>query len=81
MVSREDTIKMMTNEIDLNLMINVIFEYIFEATGERVSGQINISPFSQMMIHQHFPTALEWFIKKNNINILSNKNKEIIKIF
>ena len=82
MISREDTMRMMTQEeVDFNSMMNVIFEYIFERTGEKINGQINIGPFGQMMVHQNFPIALEWFVKKNNINILSNKKGEVIKIF
>ncbi len=81
-MNRENTIQLMMNNVHPDTMISVIFEYIFDRTGERVENQnINIHPFSMIMIQQNYQLAMEWFMKKFNVNILYNKEGQVIKIY
>lgn len=81
-MKREDVINLMTNPIDPQTMITIIFEYIFDRTGERPQvGNITIDPYGMMVIQQNYQTAIEWFAKKLNINMLYDVNKNLIKIY
>ncbi len=81
-MNRENVLQLMVTPVDPNTMVQVIFEYIFDRKGEypKVTN-INIDPFQLMLIQNNYHIALEWFVKKFHINILTNKNGEIIKIY
>lgn len=79
-MNREIIIQLLTNPIHPQTQIQVIFEYIFERKGERIQGNVNISPFDLMLINQMYESAIEWYSKKFNINYLY-KGDQLIKIF
>ena len=81
-MNRENVLQLMNNSINPQTMVQVIFEYIFDRKGEypKVTN-INIDPFQLMLIQNNYQIALEWFVKKFHINILTDKNGDIIKIY